>query len=96
LIQQAAGYLQYTEPVERNNSGAPSPFTPFFAQQKDRLFIMFLSKTSLAFLAMTHGLVAGTPMPQSDGEFDGTRPKPGIECDGLIQPSYKDCTAPYS
>ncbi|WAO92227.1 Hypothetical protein NCS54_00972400 [Fusarium falciforme] len=52
---------------------------------------MFLSKTSLAFLAMTHGLVAGTPMPQSDGEFDGTRPKPGIECDGLIQPSYKDC-----
>ncbi|KAM0421371.1 hypothetical protein ACHAPT_010906 [Fusarium lateritium] len=53
---------------------------------------MFISKTSLVLLAMTHGLVAGTPDPAEAGDdFDGTRPKPGIECDGLIQPSYKYC-----
>jgi hypothetical protein len=48
--------------------------------------------TSLAALALAAGLVAATPVSIETRDFNGTRPKPNIECDGLILPNFDDCT----
>lgn len=47
---------------------------------------------NLASLALTLSLGAATPtglLPRQ--EWDGTRPGPAIECDGLLFPNYPTC-----
>lgn len=47
--------------------------------------------SSLAGFALAISLAAATPVSAETRQFDGTRPEPGIECDGLILPNFGDC-----